>query len=125
VSTPGQQQGRRDPGECYRFLIGCDHDRDFSRTKSRQRHDDGELTSVSVPPVRSVLGKVPAECLTAVIVELSGLRCEATELLSVLPAACHQAQKDRGVPVLLCPGSTAITRGLIPYRAFVGHYDDQ
>jgi anti-anti-sigma regulatory factor len=85
---------------------------------------DGDLTAATAPPVRSALGKVAAECPTAVIVELSRLHCQATELLSVFPAACHQAQNTWGVPVLLCAGGPEITRGLTPFRPFVGHYDD-
>jgi anti-sigma regulatory factor (Ser/Thr protein kinase) len=85
---------------------------------------DGDLTPAAVPPIRSAVGKVAAECPTAVIIELSGLHCGPAHLMSVFPAASRQAQQSWGVPVLLCAGGRDVAHGLTPFRTFVPHYDD-
>jgi anti-anti-sigma regulatory factor len=84
---------------------------------------DGELTPATVAPIRTSAGKAAAECPTAVLLDLSGLRHAEPSLLSVFATATIEARENWGVPVLLCAPGAEVRRGLGLFRSCLAVYD--
>jgi hypothetical protein len=86
---------------------------------------DGILSRVTSPQIRSAVIKAVAECPTAVIVDLGGLRSTEPHLLSVFGTVAETAVREWGVPVVVCCATDEMARGIALFRTFVRVYTDR
>lgn len=86
---------------------------------------DGALTVDAIPPVRKATRKAAAECPTAVLADLSGLREAVPSLLSVFATAAVDARRSWGVPLLVCAPNARVREGLAAFRQCLAVYESR